>query len=67
MPRSTRLLRLITAIMTLALVALVMLVAGERPAAKAIAGGILVFGAAQWLFLGILARKFVPPANPDES
>ena len=53
-----RIFRLVTAAGTLALVALVMGLGGTSLAAKIVAAFILLFGALQWLALGVLGRQF---------
>ena len=67
MPRSVVIFRLGTGLVTLALVALVMGVGGDKPAAKWIAGGILAFGVMQWLFLGRLGRTFAVEERSAEA
>ena len=58
MPRSIVIFRLATGLVTLALVAMVMRFGDGSPAAKWVAGGVLVFGLMQWLFLGRLGKAF---------
>ena len=62
MPRSIRIFRLVTALVTLVFVAALVRLS-DLPAARVVAGLILVFGAMQWLFLGALGRRFLQQAQ----
>lgn len=58
MPRSVQLLRFATAIVTLVIVVALMVFTDRSQGVKLVAGGVILFGAMQWLFLGLLAKQF---------
>ena len=65
MPRSIRIFRLATALVTFAVVGAIML--ADFPSARIVAGMVLMFGALQWLFLGALGRSHLAQGMPDAS
>ena len=59
MPRSIRIFRLATAIITLLLVGMLIKFADDSTPARVMAFGILILGGLQWLGLGALGKRFM--------